>query len=661
MSEALPRAWRQFDSRWKKSGGMERFVAVSIVLHVILAASWAAPKYVAYRIRQGVLREKAIAELERKESIRKEVENVDAVIRDEARKDIAETQLREFFEELVKDLLSEEELERRWSELLRELEFDIDALNALLVADGYDALLVDEHVVMLREKMLNSLHDMVAGDLQAEWKARYLKYLEAVMGRLAEHFRKELNAKIGTPLSRETQRFLDREVAEVKKAISRTVSDLQTVKREADRQKGRMEQTSARARKEMTSDERRRREIFATETGTLRDAAAKLESTGKPLEDASRRMADIEKGVADRIATIRETHLSTATDGVASVISGIADEKYEAAAGDGERTVASIVVMSDETQKAIDETAAVNVEDVVARRLRSVYAELEKSELRSAFEDAFRKEYGEHAYAELYGLLDTQFQEEAKKKGIIPPPLSIEKELAEMLGQLLPDMTDAGATTTTQLREQHALSEHTDMAGDGEMEKRAVGAVGGLAGKLIDEEMRKVVTSALGNRRSWLLGSEEMELDEHGLADVALLDRLGNLKNQAEQGRRDFLGRGDNASLMSARIRQRSLSRFRGRLLSYDIGFDPEAYMMMVEKMKNREAAQGELFTFEGETGEASSVAAEVGLKPEVLLVHENQETAKNAEDETARTVEPPSFKYNRFAGIPYLSTPRLP
>ena len=659
---AGPRNWKDFEGRWTKSSRIEKFIIISVLLHLIIATSWAIPRYWAYRLKQEVLAKKVEQEKKEKEKVQKQFTDAEKAVQEQSRRDIAETQLREFYERLTKDLLSDEEMEKRWEELMKDLAPELSELDELLLAEEYDELKMDERVMELREKMVDKLHDSVAKDLQEEWKKRYLKYLEEVSKKLAETFQKELANRIGTPLNRDVQQILERELAGVKKDINKSVSDMQAVKREADRQKERIDQSNKRIVKGIEKNNDEGKKQIANEEAVARETAGKLDDIKKPIGETSDRLKDIAPAVASKVALIKDTSVENAVTAAKSEAENISKAQPKDALTYGEKALASATETSTAAEAVIKEISEISPEQVVAMRLRALLAALEKEELQNAFKNAFDKEYEDNAYAQLFDLLNKQFQEEARKRGIVPPPLSIEEELAKLLGIELPKMTDAGVTTTSNLREKQELAKYQDKPGEGELEKRTGDAVKGAANGLIEREMKNVVSSALGNKGTWLLASGA-ELDEKGQWNVALLDRLGNLKNQMGEGRREFLGRGDNAALLNARQRNLSLSRARGRLSHYyDSGFDQATFLTMIEKMKNRGvSAQGEAFTLQGERGEATKAEEADGLKPEMILVGtavEDTMAQKTPEQEAKREVRKPEFKYNEFTGIPYLNHP---
>ena len=59
---ASPRRWKEFDGRWSKAGRMERFIVVSVALHLLIGFCWGIPKYAAYKTKMQVLRKKAETE-----------------------------------------------------------------------------------------------------------------------------------------------------------------------------------------------------------------------------------------------------------------------------------------------------------------------------------------------------------------------------------------------------------------------------------------------------------------------------------------------------------------------------------------------------------------------------------------------------------------------
>ncbi|MBN1809216.1 MAG: hypothetical protein JW909_09120 [Planctomycetes bacterium] len=698
MTSSPPRTWKDFEGRWRRYSRMEKFLIVSLLLHFIIAAAWAFPKYHAYQVNKVVMKKKVEKEKKEKEEVREELEKAEEVLTEEARMELAESQLREFFDELTSEYLSDEERDERWDQTLDLLGEELDDLNSLLASDDFDQLLADEKVQNLREKMLESLHDLIAADLQTAWKERYLKYLEAASAKLAELFRTELDKRIGKPLNRDTQRFLDREVYEMRRSISATVSDLDNVRREADRVKSSMNQANSKIRPEIASLDRRTTELSALKekrsalyseqpsdtritdldnsirnaenaarksTDTIRretsnaarDSSARLDRMKKPLDDSSARMLDIDPDISHAISDIRDRHHKNASDAASSESAHVDKSEYAGALESGSAAETSAAEISSGAASLKTRLQALKAEDIVKERVRSLLAEMDTKRLRKAFDEAFRKEYADNAYDELFKELNDQFQKEAVKRGIVPPPVSIDKELAEILGVKVPAMTDAGKVSTSELHSQQHLTDASGKARVGDVEVRTAREVTSISDGLIEREMRNVVGSALGNRHSWLLAAD-MELDEHGDANVNLLDRLGNLKNQMAQGRREFLGKSDSASLMSARRHRRSDQRTTSRIRNFSRGFDRDAYLAMIEKMKNRSGARGEAFDLKGESAAASVAEDLYGVHPAFVLSPPDSPPEPDSPDAPERKVQAPEFNFNKFTGIPYLNSP---
>ena len=145
--------------------------------------------------------------------------------------------------------------------------------------------------------------------------------------------------------------------------------------------------------------------------------------------------------------------------------------------------------------------------------------------------------------------------------------------------------------------------------------------------------------------------------DTSSKSETELANRLSDLKTKLGTGRKGFLGHAGSNAIANAHRRHQARKHSIGRLGGLN-AFDPRALEQMVEQMVARGHITGSDFQLTGASGEASTADDEIGLRPALVVWHEESDdepTDVETEKREAKVKEP-SFATNKFAGIPLLA-----
>ena len=134
---------------------------------------------------------------EKKEAIEKAEEKVQKLLREE----LAEEQLRQFYDELTEDYLETTIAELYWEELLENIETELDEFAEFFEdMEGFDPLEVEQFVEDLKATMLDRLVTIIERDQTKRIVEPILRRAEEVSDQLAEDLEQALKRQVGRPL-----------------------------------------------------------------------------------------------------------------------------------------------------------------------------------------------------------------------------------------------------------------------------------------------------------------------------------------------------------------------------------------------------------------------------------------------------------------------------
>ncbi len=199
MSETTPNPKRSFFTRER----LRLFVIVSIALHFITFGSWTTYVKVQQYLEEKEIQAKAEAERRKLEALADAAKKAEEIKKAETKQEIVAKTLKPAFDALVEKDLSSAEADALFSELMDELDGDVNEV-ADMAEDGASSADLSNSFGSLKRKMANALNR----NLQAQEAKRITKdFLDQIrngaVDKLADAYRKEIEAKVGQPLARD--------------------------------------------------------------------------------------------------------------------------------------------------------------------------------------------------------------------------------------------------------------------------------------------------------------------------------------------------------------------------------------------------------------------------------------------------------------------------
>ena len=224
------RDWKTFNRRWGGSSRLEKFLVLSVLLHVALTALIWFPARSTDN-RQAAIQERKEQEAihrkkEKKEAIEKAEEKVQELLREE----LAEEQLRQFYDELTEDYLEATIAELYWDELLEDVEIELEEFAEFFEdMEGFDPLEVGQFVEDLKATMLDRLVTIIERDQTKRIVEPILRRAEEVSDQLAEDLEQALKRQVGRPLGENLAEAVRKEREALAKQRAQAEVDLRKV------------------------------------------------------------------------------------------------------------------------------------------------------------------------------------------------------------------------------------------------------------------------------------------------------------------------------------------------------------------------------------------------------------------------------------------------
>ena len=222
------RDWKTFNDRWTGSSRLEKFIAWSVTMHVALAM------LIWFPVRSTDDLNTKLQEHREQEAVRRKKEMKDAVKRAEDKvnellqEELAEEQLRQFYDTLTEDYFKAEVSEVYWDELLEELEGDLEDFAELFEdKEEFDPLIVEQSVEDLKTAMLDRLIAIIQRDQTERIVTPILQHVDRISGQLAENLRQALEKQVGQPLGEHLAQVVRRERDALAAQRAKAEADLQ--------------------------------------------------------------------------------------------------------------------------------------------------------------------------------------------------------------------------------------------------------------------------------------------------------------------------------------------------------------------------------------------------------------------------------------------------
>ncbi|MCK6472361.1 MAG: hypothetical protein L6R28_11505 [Planctomycetes bacterium] len=651
------------------SDKLRLFIIVSLLLHFGVAVIYGLPAYMAKVVQEELEEEHKELEKLREEVAEKKAEEVKKEIaKEEVKKDIEE-QLKEDFEQIVQDEKTEEQKMELWDMVLQgvtaELEqyandlMDSSATSEDLAADrsALNQAMVDE--------LLNQLKNMKKEELKQGFIAAVE---EKVAGKVADHFKTQIERRIGTPLQREgakiardEQTFTQRQKAAINQQLDAAKKQAAAAEKDLAATKAKIEQSEAAAAKE--------KDPKAAEAKTAQNTKAQApvaDRAGKELEQAQKHVDEAGK-LAQVFAGDVDKKVTEPTGQAAKEAQEKA-EKAESAAAEGKATEAK--QQADEGQKkaqdlakAIDEAkAAANSGEIDPEKLaKAMMKDVTDKQVKGMLDKSFEENFKENTLPRLGEKVEEAFKKALDSANIEDQKLveEVGQEVRKMLGDKVPEKADAAKAGTESLEKGEKLaeaSEATDAQKSSQRGKEVASKLSNAAKDLTDKEISAMTKDGKGDAS--LLSDLPAGDEQEGEKKEDLLSRVENLSKNMKDGRMAFMDAA-GASEKQAQLRQKALDRrneatrnMRSKLL-----FNKEMYEQFTAEIHDRDrgAARGEAWELKGAEGEtAAGRDDETAAMATVLVMPPEPEGEVKGEAAENKPYEP-EFKTKKFTIARYM------
>lgn len=179
------------------------------------------------------------------------------------------------------------------------------------------------------------------------------------------------------------------------------------------------------------------------------------------------------------------------------------------------------------------------------------------------------------------------------------------------------------------------------------------------ANQIVASNLAAVVQAGVRHPALAAFGQRKRGQTTEDTSRAALAERLSNLTSQLATGRHGFLGQASDTAIAALHSRHRGRAGGLSRLRGYG-DMDAAAYRKIVETIKDRGQIVGEDLRLQGAAG-PTSVADDANiLRPALVSLPNEPEEKKTEKAEEKRSLPTPTFKTNRFTGVPFLAENRI-
>lgn len=649
------------------SDKLRLFIIVSVLLHVGIALIWGLPAYLEKVHEEELAREHEELEKKREEIAEKKAEEVK---KEKAKEDVKEDikeQLKEDFEQIVQDEKTEEQKMELWDMVLQGVTAELEQYAADLMDNSAtsDDLAADRSALnqAMVDELLNQLKNMKKDELKQGFIAAVE---EKVAGKVADHFKTQIERRVGTQLQREgakikrdEQTFTQRQKAAINQQLDAAKKQAAAAEKDLAAAKAKIEQGEAAAAKDPKNADAKSAQNTKAQAPVADRAGKAIEQAQKHVDEAGK-LAQVFSGEVDKKVT--EPTGKAAKDAQDKA------EKAESAAAEGKAAEAK--QQADEGQKkaqdlakAIDEAkAAANSGEIDPEKLaKAMMKDVTDKEVKGMLDKSFEEGFKENTLPRLGEKVEEAFKKALDSANIEDQKLveEVGKEVRKMLGDKVPEKADASKAGTEALETGEQLAEAgepTDAQKSSQRGKEVASKLSKAAKDLADKEISAMTKDGKGDAS--LLSDLPASENEDGEKKEDLLSRVENLSKNMKDGRMAFMDAA-GASEKQAQLRQKALDRQNEatRNLRSKLLFNKELYEQFTAEIhdRNRGAARGEAWELKGAEGEtAAGKDDETAAMATVLVMPPEPEGEVKGEAAENKPYEP-EFKTKKFTIARYM------
>lgn len=292
------------------SDKLRLFIIVSVLLHVGIALIWGLPAYLEKVHEEELAREHEELEKKREEIAEKKAEEVK---KEKAKEDVKEDikeQLKEDFEQIVQDEKTEEQKMELWDMVLQGVTAELEQYAADLMDNSAtsDDLAADRSALnqAMVDELLNQLKNMKKDELKQGFIAAVE---EKVAGKVADHFKTQIERRVGTQLQREgakikrdEQTFTQRQKAAINQQLDAAKKQAAAAEKDLAAAKAKIEQGEAAAAKDPKNADAKNAQNTKAQAPVADRAGKAIEQAQKHVDEAGK-LAQVFSGEVDKKVT----------------------------------------------------------------------------------------------------------------------------------------------------------------------------------------------------------------------------------------------------------------------------------------------------------------------------------------------------------------------
>lgn len=628
------------------------FIIFSIGLHLAIAIIYGIPEYMR-RLEEKRQVELARQIAEQRREAEKRAAEAEQQRQIEATKEDVKKELQASFEQITADQnqLEKKKLDELWEDLMAEMNEELDQYARELMDNRATDADLRNLEAALKKAMVNELKRLLDTMTARDLAEAFLNALKKqVAPAIAEHYKKEIENKVGKPLQTEGANIVKDQTTSAEKDRKATTDSLDEARREADKAAKELKDAADRMAKTDPADPKAG-QAATKEAATVAQAEKSLEKAGEAVKKASTSAERLNTDLSEKLAAQTQPSTEKARKETAEAAQNTKAGQPEAARKETREAADAAAKAAKAIAEARAEAETVPYDP--AALARAVLKDVTDKDIKGMMEKAFRENFDAKTKDRLSDKLAKTFEKRLENQGVRDDRTvaEVRKKIQELLGVEVPEKTKANEAGTRALEESQGLKTAAKpKKGHADREKAVADKARNAARELAEKQMDAITSDSRSDETFAQASERAMPQSESSLNE-----KVANLVRNVNAGRMGLLESGGPEAM--AQMRRAALERSQGRQnLFRTRGFNKGQYEELTAGMaeRNRTVAAGEAWKREGAADPATRGEADESVVQSAFLLVPGEPKKTPATPEKTEPYKP-EFKTINFTTIPFI------